>query len=111
MKPNRDAIESGRQRGCTKSIETENEIHWCDAAIQKHDGIYFAHVSQIAEKDMVAEIYAVYFTRSFSSLAAAISVIEKETPIRFDEFGPRKGQLWFLPGILEENDLSESVRE
>lgn len=104
MNLNRGAIESGRQRGCTKSVEIENEIYWCDAAIQKHDGLYFVHLSQIAEKDMAAELYSVYFTRSFDSLDDAINTIENESLFRFDEFVPLKGQLLFRPGILEEND-------
>ena len=100
----REAIEAGRQRGCVRSIEHENEIHWCNAAIQIHEGLYFVHVSQIAEKNMAAEKYHVYFTRAFQSLEEAIAAVEDESPIGFNEFGPLKGQLVFRPGLLEEKD-------
>lgn len=100
----REAIELGHQRGHTKAIQICNETHWCDAAIQKQEVLYFAHVSQIAEKDMAAGRYAVYFTRSFESLDAAIEAIEQQSPIKFDEFGPLAGQLIFRPRSLEEND-------
>ena len=91
MNATRVASESGRQRGFVKPVEVDGEIHLCDAAIQKYNGRYFVHVSQISESNMTSGVYCVYFTRSFDSIDDAIATVEPESPIRFVEFGPLKG--------------------
>jgi hypothetical protein len=97
------AIELGKQRGLSKNLMIDGVSYWADAAIQKYESTYKAHVSIIKESNMNADIYDVYFTREFLDLDSAILCIESHGPIKFNEFNILKGQRIFDPKGNEEN--------
>jgi len=96
------AIESGKQRGVSRSLTIDSEKLWCDAAIQKHDGVYKAHVSVIRERNMDADNYELYFTRSFSTLKDAVECINSNGHLQFDQFSVLRGNKIFNPEFDEE---------
>ena len=98
------AIELGKQRGLSKNISIDGNSYWVDAAIQKYEGAYKAHVSVIKESNMAAEVYDVCFTREFLDLDSAILCIESNGSIKFNEFIALKGQQVFDPSANEENE-------
>ena len=98
------AIENGKQRGSSRSLERDGTTYWCDAAIQKHDGQYKAHVSVIREENMTCEEFEIFFTRGFSDLQGAIDCVNSNGEIRFDEFAVLRGQRIFNPVFAEENE-------
>ncbi len=55
-------IESGKQRGFSKNTYVNNYSMWCNAAIQKYNRNYRAHVSVIKEENIAQEKYEIYFT-------------------------------------------------
>ena len=99
------ALESGKQRGHSKSIEIDGEIIWCDAAIQKYNGKYKAHVSVIKEVNMYAEKYEVYFTREFTTMSESLECIKLNGYVRIEEFSALKGQKIFNQDYNEENEV------
>ena len=99
------AIESGKQRGFSKSLIINDKIYWCGAAIQKYDGQYKVHVYMIEENKMVREEYDVYFTIGFTSIAQAINCVELNSIIKLSEFSALKGQKMFNPAFNEENEI------
>ena len=100
----REAIELGKQRGISSEFFVDGVNLYCGAALQKFGKEYKAHVSIIQENKMAAEVYDVYFTRSFESLDEAINCIDKLSPIKVSQFGALKGQRLFDPEFNEKNE-------
>ena len=98
------AIEEGKQRGHSKFEKIGDEQYLHQAAIQKVNSKYRAHVSKIREQDMACEHYEIYFTREFESLPHAVACIEDNSPINFSDLKPCKGQKIFNANWLEENE-------
>lgn len=78
-------IESSKQIGCPTHITLNGDSLWCDAAIQKHNGNYIAHVSIIKEENMAQEKYDLFFTKEFPSLEDAFRCIEENRFIKFTD--------------------------
>jgi len=99
-----NAIESGKQRGFSKSISIDGMKYCIGSAIQKYQGKYKAHVYKIKESNMDSEIFDVCFTRAFLTLDEAIKCIGDNGDIQFNELTILKGQKLFNPKFDEENE-------
>ena len=101
-----DSIESGKQRGARLCIESDGVRSWCDAAIQKYEGVYKTHISVIKEQNMEAENYDIYCTLNFADLSKAIDFVNTNGHVRFHQFAALEGQKIFNPkGDEDPNSL------
>lgn len=91
-------IDQGKQVGRTISAGDDDPT-WFSAAIQKWQGQYAAHVSEIRESNMVAEEYDREITIAQPTLEEAERFIEVNSPIEFSTLAPCKGQKIFNPNF------------
>ncbi len=96
----RELVEAGKQVGAEIRFDLVGSPCWCTVAVQKWAGAYLVSVSEILERNMVAEEFERDEVREFASLDAASSYVDSETRARFDEMRPLKGQRAFRPEMF-----------
>lgn len=105
---NRDLVDRGVQVGVTLSFKKGVEIYWSTVGIQLYEGVFKVYIDEINSEDMVSEVYSKDILKSFENLEDAISYLEFNSVVKFDQLQICKGQKKFNPKF-EDSSLGENA--
>ena len=84
-------IELGKQLGIEKRIQKEQNNYWYLYAIQKKENIYYVYECEIAEDNMVKEVFEYENVYKYSSLEDVKKYFPHKYETCFDDIHVLKG--------------------